>query len=196
MPDPVCPLPANPASRIRLRNPFERKTVPIAFTAVGHCLLELADKIFPAIEETERNLMRLKDGTAGTLRIVVECHTCFDWLSRRWMFSGHTGRKWNSTLFQAFTATRSVSSINDRQIWLSSAIPSLNPEHYLFAPVRIRYRRPSLEQPSPEQGILSDPASFQRTDTDHLSRRGRHARHHATGTDTGQKYRPNGAPPN
>lgn len=42
------------------------------------------------------------------------------------MFSGHTGRKWNSTLFQAFTATRSVSSINDRQIWLSSAIPSLN----------------------------------------------------------------------
>lgn len=59
---------------------FERKTVPIAFTAVGHCLLELADKIFPAIEETERNLMRLKDGTAGTLRIVVECHTCFDWL--------------------------------------------------------------------------------------------------------------------
>lgn len=59
---------------------FERKTVPIAFTAVGHCLLELADKIFPAIEETERNLMRLKDGTAGPLRIVVECHTCFDWL--------------------------------------------------------------------------------------------------------------------
>lgn len=59
---------------------FERKTIPIAFTAVGHCLLELADKIFPVIEETERNLIRLKDGTAGTLRIVVECHTCFDWL--------------------------------------------------------------------------------------------------------------------
>ncbi len=59
---------------------FERKTVPIAFTAAGHCLLKLGDRIFPAIEETERNLMRLKDGTAGTLRIVVECHTCFDWL--------------------------------------------------------------------------------------------------------------------
>ncbi|EEO27374.1 LysR family transcriptional regulator [Oxalobacter paraformigenes] len=59
---------------------FERKTVPLAFTAVGLRLLELADMIFPAIEETERDLSRLKDGTAGSLRIVVECHTCFDWL--------------------------------------------------------------------------------------------------------------------
>ena len=59
---------------------FERKTVPLAFTAIGLRLLELADMIFPAIEETERDLSRLKDGTAGSLRIVVECHTCFDWL--------------------------------------------------------------------------------------------------------------------
>ena len=59
---------------------FERKTVPLAFTAVGLRLLELADRIFPAIEETKRDLSRLKDGTAGSLRIVVECHTCFDWL--------------------------------------------------------------------------------------------------------------------
>ena len=59
---------------------FERKTVPLAFTIVGQRLLELADRIFPVIEETERDLIRLKDGTAGSLRIVVECHTCFDWL--------------------------------------------------------------------------------------------------------------------
>ncbi len=59
---------------------FERKTVPIAFTATGLRLLELADTVFNAIEETERELIRLKNGTAGPLRIVVECHTCFDWL--------------------------------------------------------------------------------------------------------------------
>ena len=59
---------------------FERKSVPIAFTIIGQRLLELADTVIPAIEETERNLIRLKDGTAGTLRIAVECHTCFDWL--------------------------------------------------------------------------------------------------------------------
>lgn len=59
---------------------FERKTVPLAFTIVGERLLELAEHIFPLIEETERDLIRLKDGIAGSLRIVVECHTCFDWL--------------------------------------------------------------------------------------------------------------------
>ncbi len=59
---------------------FERKTVPIAFTATGLRLLELADTVFNAIEETERELIRLKNGTAGPLRIVVECHTVFDWL--------------------------------------------------------------------------------------------------------------------
>ena len=59
---------------------FERKSVPVAFTIVGQRLLELADTVIPAIEDAERNLIRLKDGTAGTLRIAVECHTCFDWL--------------------------------------------------------------------------------------------------------------------
>ncbi|MCZ4052839.1 LysR family transcriptional regulator [Oxalobacter sp. OxGP1] len=59
---------------------FERKSVPVAFTIIGQRLLELADTVIPAIEDAERNLIRLKDGTAGTLRIAVECHTCFDWL--------------------------------------------------------------------------------------------------------------------
>ncbi len=59
---------------------FERKTIPLAFTIVGQRLLKLADHICPLIEETERDLSRLKEGTAGSLKIVVECHTCFDWL--------------------------------------------------------------------------------------------------------------------
>ena len=59
---------------------FERKSVPLVFTIIGKRLLELADTILPTIEEAERDLVRLKEGTAGSLRIVVECHTCFDWL--------------------------------------------------------------------------------------------------------------------
>lgn len=59
---------------------FERKSMPPRFTAVGSRLLKLADAILPQIMETERDLARLAAGTAGRLRIAVECHTCFDWL--------------------------------------------------------------------------------------------------------------------
>lgn len=59
---------------------FERKSMPPRFTAVGSRLLELADAILPLVEEAERDLARLAAGTAGQLRIAVECHTCFDWL--------------------------------------------------------------------------------------------------------------------
>ncbi|MEO7031589.1 MAG: LysR substrate-binding domain-containing protein [Herbaspirillum sp.] len=59
---------------------FERKSVPIRFTPAGERLLRLADATLPQIEEAERDLARLVQGTAGQLRIAVECHTCFDWL--------------------------------------------------------------------------------------------------------------------
>jgi len=38
------------------------------------------DAVLPQIEEAERDVARLALGRAGQLRIVVECHTCFDWL--------------------------------------------------------------------------------------------------------------------
>ena len=70
---------------------FERKSVPVRFTPAGERLLQLADATLPQIEEAERDLARLVQGTAGQLRIAVECHTCFDWLMpamdvfrRRW----------------------------------------------------------------------------------------------------------------
>jgi LysR family transcriptional regulator for metE and metH len=70
---------------------FERKSVPVRFTAAGERLLKLADAILPQVAETERDLVRLGQGVAGQLRIAVECHTCFDWLMpamdvfrRRW----------------------------------------------------------------------------------------------------------------
>jgi len=59
---------------------FERKSVPPRFSAAGLRLLELADRTLPLIGEAERDLARLSSGRAGQLRIVVECHTCFDWL--------------------------------------------------------------------------------------------------------------------
>ena len=70
---------------------FERKSVPVRFTPAGERLLRLADATLPQVEEAERDLARLNQGTAGQLRIAVECHTCFDWLMpamdvfrRRW----------------------------------------------------------------------------------------------------------------
>ncbi|MGV3742612.1 MAG: LysR family transcriptional regulator [Burkholderiaceae bacterium] len=70
---------------------FERKSVPIAFTATGTRLLQLADAVLPMVEEADRDAARLSQGSAGQLRVVLECHTCFDWLMpvmdefrRRW----------------------------------------------------------------------------------------------------------------
>jgi LysR family transcriptional regulator for metE and metH len=59
---------------------FERKSVPPQFSTTGLRLLQLADTALPLIEEAERDVARLALGRSGQLRIVVECHTCFDWL--------------------------------------------------------------------------------------------------------------------
>lgn len=59
---------------------FIRKSSPLTFTAAGKRLLKLAETIVPAVEEAHRDLTRLAAGTSGSLRIAVECHTCFDWL--------------------------------------------------------------------------------------------------------------------
>lgn len=59
---------------------FVRKSSPLVFTAAGKRLLALAEQVVPAVEEAERDVARIAQGTGGTLRIAVECHTCFDWL--------------------------------------------------------------------------------------------------------------------
>jgi len=59
---------------------FERKSVPIGFTATGARLLRLADMLLPEIEAAEREVARLMQGDQGQLRVALECHTCFDWL--------------------------------------------------------------------------------------------------------------------
>ena len=59
---------------------FERKSVPIAFTATGSRLLALAASVLPTVEQAERDVARLSQGDQGQLRVALECHTCFDWL--------------------------------------------------------------------------------------------------------------------
>ena len=59
---------------------FERKSQPVRFTPSGERLLKLADAILPQVDSAARDLVRMNEGTAGQLRIAVECHTCFDWL--------------------------------------------------------------------------------------------------------------------
>lgn len=59
---------------------FARKSNPLKLTPAGEKLAQLAESLLPQIAATERDIARLKEGTAGQLRIAVECHTCFDWL--------------------------------------------------------------------------------------------------------------------
>ena len=59
---------------------FERKSNPVQFGVVGQRLLRLADAVLPQIDEATRDTRSLVAGSAGQLRIAVECHTCFDWL--------------------------------------------------------------------------------------------------------------------
>lgn len=65
----------------RFQSPlFQRKSTPIAFTAAGSRLLELADSVLPRIDQAERDVTRLGQADGGQLRVALECHSCFDWL--------------------------------------------------------------------------------------------------------------------
>lgn len=59
---------------------FVRKSRPLVFTPAGQRLLELADRVLPETESTERDLRKLAGGESGRLFISIECHSCFEWL--------------------------------------------------------------------------------------------------------------------
>ncbi len=59
---------------------FARKSQPLVFGVAGQRLLALADLVLPQVDAAEADMRRLVAGSAGQLRIAVECHTCFDWL--------------------------------------------------------------------------------------------------------------------
>jgi LysR family transcriptional regulator, regulator for metE and metH len=59
---------------------FQRTRQGLRFTQAGERLLTLAREVLASIEGAERDLARLRGDTRGELRVVLECHTCFDWL--------------------------------------------------------------------------------------------------------------------
>ncbi|HLZ99314.1 MAG TPA: LysR family transcriptional regulator [Steroidobacteraceae bacterium] len=58
----------------------EKNVRPLRFTAIGQRLVTLAKAVLPQVAEAGRDVARLAQGHAGPLRIVVQCHNCFDWL--------------------------------------------------------------------------------------------------------------------
>jgi LysR family transcriptional regulator for metE and metH len=59
---------------------FERKSAPLRLSPAGHRLLRLARNVTEQIAAADGDISRIIGGESGTLRIAVECHTCFDWL--------------------------------------------------------------------------------------------------------------------
>ena len=59
---------------------FERKSVPLRLSVAGQRLLALAREVDAQVAAAERDVARIAQGNSGTLRIAVECHSCFDWL--------------------------------------------------------------------------------------------------------------------
>lgn len=58
----------------------KRKGQTVALTEAGQRLLALARSVIGELRSAERDLARLAQKPSGALRIVLECHTCFDWL--------------------------------------------------------------------------------------------------------------------
>jgi LysR family transcriptional regulator, regulator for metE and metH len=58
----------------------KRQGQSVKLTEPGQRLVALARAVANEIQATERDLAKLAGKPAGTLRIALECHTCFDWL--------------------------------------------------------------------------------------------------------------------
>jgi LysR family transcriptional regulator, regulator for metE and metH len=58
----------------------KRQGQSVMLTAAGLRLAALAKSVFGEVQTAERDLARLAQQPAGSLRIALECHTCFDWL--------------------------------------------------------------------------------------------------------------------
>ncbi|WP_300424741.1 LysR family transcriptional regulator [uncultured Thalassolituus sp.] len=59
---------------------FERKSRPVRFTRAGLEVLQLADRVLPLVNQTERTLKKIQSGQEGRLHMAIECHSCFEWL--------------------------------------------------------------------------------------------------------------------
>lgn len=58
----------------------QRRGQTVELTDAGRHLVVLAEKVLEAIQAAERGLAKISQQGSGSLRIALECHTCFDWL--------------------------------------------------------------------------------------------------------------------
>ena len=58
----------------------QRRGQTVELTDAGKHLVALAGKVLREIQTAERDLAKMSQQGTGSLRIVLECHTCFDWL--------------------------------------------------------------------------------------------------------------------
>ncbi|MCW8877353.1 MAG: LysR family transcriptional regulator [Kangiellaceae bacterium] len=54
----------------------------IELTAEGRFLLSEAKRLLPQLERIDETLMQYAKGEKGTLRIGIECHPCYQWLTK------------------------------------------------------------------------------------------------------------------
>jgi LysR family transcriptional regulator, regulator for metE and metH len=59
---------------------LDRKRTPLQLSSAGQRLFELSASVLPQIQAAERDLAQATGRRGGSLRIAIECHTCFDWL--------------------------------------------------------------------------------------------------------------------
>lgn len=59
---------------------FARRSRPLRLTPAGQRLHELAERVLPEVRRAEGDLRRLREGAGARLYLVVECHSCYDWL--------------------------------------------------------------------------------------------------------------------
>jgi len=70
----------------------KRQGQSVVLTEAGLRLAAAAKAVTQAIQVAERDLSKLVNKPSGTLRIALECHTCFDWLMPIMdTFRGHWG---------------------------------------------------------------------------------------------------------
>ncbi len=54
----------------------------LALTQAGAWLLSTANRLLPQLEDVEERLLQFARGERGKLRIGMECHPCYQWLTR------------------------------------------------------------------------------------------------------------------
>lgn len=54
----------------------------LRLTQSGRYLLDVANRLLPQLEQAEARLREYAQGRRGTLRIGMECHPCYQWLTR------------------------------------------------------------------------------------------------------------------